>query len=97
MRGHARRSFKIEHIGHRSRGTGRTEKKQRSSEYSRPTHKSLDFAESIQILDVAPEVDIHIECALEYFSQRPIAGWVDSQGVDCRVTNAEGVARRLSP
>jgi hypothetical protein len=52
--------------------------------------------ESIRMLDGAPEVDIHIDCALECFSRRPIAGWVDSQGAVCPVTNADGGARRLS-
>jgi len=52
--------------------------------------------ESIRIMDGPSEVDIHVECALECFSQRPIPGWASPDEAICAVRNAPDSTRRLS-
>jgi hypothetical protein len=55
------------------------------------------WMESIRIIDGLREVDIHVECALECFSRRPVAGWAAPYESICAAMSAQASARRLSP
>src|SRR5450759_1955302 len=53
--------------------------------------------ESIRIIEGPREVDIQVECALECFSRRPVAGWAGPYEAVCAVITAPVSARRLAP